>query len=136
MRVGVGLPTSTPRAGQSAVLDWARRADDLGFASLGVIDRFVYDSWEPLTALAAAAAVTQRARLVTMILIGPLRPTAVLARQAATVDVIAGGRLILGLGIGARHDDYRASGIDPAHRGRDLAEQLARLRTAWEAAGQ
>jgi alkanesulfonate monooxygenase SsuD/methylene tetrahydromethanopterin reductase-like flavin-dependent oxidoreductase (luciferase family) len=136
LKVGVGLPTSTPGADRAAVLDWARRADELGFSSLGVIDRFVYDSWEPLTALAAAAAVTERARLVTMILIGPLRPAALLARQAATVDAIAGGRLVLGLGIGARHDDYQVSGIDPSHRGRDLSEQLVRLRMAWEEDGQ
>jgi len=136
LRVGVGLPTSTPGADRAAVLDWARGADGLGFSSLGVVDRIVYDCWEPLAALAATAAVTQRVRLATVILIGPLRPTAALARQAATVDAIAGGRLVLGLGIGARHDDYRAAGADPAHRGRDLSEQLVRLRMAWEEGGQ
>src|SRR6266513_2778349 len=101
MRVGIGLPTSTPGTGRGLVLEWARRADAGPFASLGVIDRLVHDCWEPLTALAACAALTERVRLATMVVIGPLRRTAVLAEQAATVDAISGGRLVLGLGLGA-----------------------------------
>ncbi len=132
MRIGVGLPTTTPGAGGELMLDWARLAEERGFASLGTIDRAVYDSWEPAVALAAAAAVSERIRLVTMILIGPLRSTALLAKQAASLDVLSGGRLVLGLGIGARHDDYQAAGVDPRHRGRDLSEQLVRLRMLWE----
>jgi alkanesulfonate monooxygenase SsuD/methylene tetrahydromethanopterin reductase-like flavin-dependent oxidoreductase (luciferase family) len=133
IRVGVGLPTSTPGTGRDLVLDWARRADAGPFASLGVIDRLVYECWEPLAALAACAAVTGRVRLVTMIVIGPLRPTALLAKQAATVDALSGGRLVLGLGLGARHDDYVAAGV--AHRGRGdaLTRQLVELRQHWEA---
>jgi len=133
IRVGVGLPTSTPGIGRDLVLDWARRADEGPFTSLGVIDRLVYECWEPLAALAACAAVTERARLVTMIVIGPLRPTALLAKQAATVDALSGGRLALGLGLGARHDDYDAAGV--AHRGRGdaLTRQLVELRRHWEA---
>jgi alkanesulfonate monooxygenase SsuD/methylene tetrahydromethanopterin reductase-like flavin-dependent oxidoreductase (luciferase family) len=132
MRVGVGLPTSTPAGGRDLVLEWARRADGGPFSSLGVIDRLVYECWEPLASLAACAAVTQRARLVTMIVIGPLRRTAVLAKQAATVDALSGGRLVLGLGLGARHDDYEAAGV--AHRGRGgaLTRQLVELRQHWE----
>jgi alkanesulfonate monooxygenase SsuD/methylene tetrahydromethanopterin reductase-like flavin-dependent oxidoreductase (luciferase family) len=97
-----------------------------------VVDRVAYDAWEPLVSLAAAAAVTQRVRLASMVMIGPLHNTALLARQAATVDLISEGRLTLGLGIGARHDDYLASGVDPAQRGERLTEQLARLRDHWE----
>jgi hypothetical protein len=114
------------------MLEWARRAEALGFASLGTVDRIVYDCWDPLLALAGAAAVTARVRLATMILIGPLRATAALAKAAATVDSLSGGRLVLGLGIGARHDDYEALGIDPATRGRDLSRQLVGLRDEWE----
>jgi len=132
MRIGVGLPTSTPGGGAALLVDWARAAERLGFTSLGVVDRLVYDCWEPMVALAAAGAVTERPRLVTMILIGPLRDTAALARQAATLQAISNGRLVLGLGIGARHDDYEAAGVDPSHRGRDLSEQLARLRLESE----
>ena len=62
MRIGVGLPTSTPGGGAALLVDWARAAERLGFTSLGVVDRLVYDCWEPMVALAAAGAVTERPR--------------------------------------------------------------------------
>ena len=86
MNVGVGLPNTIPGASGELLVDWARRADGGPFSSLGVLDRLVYDSYEPFTALAAAAAVTERVRLATMIAIGPLRGAAMLAKQAAAVD--------------------------------------------------
>jgi alkanesulfonate monooxygenase SsuD/methylene tetrahydromethanopterin reductase-like flavin-dependent oxidoreductase (luciferase family) len=132
VRVGIGLPTSTPGADGRLMLDWARRAEAAGFSSLGTVDRFVYECWEPMTTFAGAAAVTESIRLVTMILIGPLRNSALLAKQAATLDVISGGRLVLGLGIGARHDDYELAGVDPRQRGRELSRQLHDLRATWE----
>src|SRR4029450_4824342 len=92
------------------LLEWARRSEDGPFASLGVLDRVVYRSVEPFAALAAAAAVTTRVRLVTMVVIGPLRNTVLLAKQAASLDLLSGGRLTLGLALGARADDYRALG--------------------------
>jgi alkanesulfonate monooxygenase SsuD/methylene tetrahydromethanopterin reductase-like flavin-dependent oxidoreductase (luciferase family) len=131
MRVGVGVPTSTPGADRDLVLQWAIQAD-ARFSSLGVVDRLVYDCWDPLASLAACAAVTERARLVTMIVIGPIRNTALLAKQAASLDALSGGRLVLGLGLGARHDDYVAAGVDPGHRGVDLTCQLLDLRRVWE----
>jgi len=132
MEVGVGLPTTTPGADGTGILEWARRADQGPFASLGVLDRMVYRSVEPFAALSAAAAVTTRARLVTMVVVGPLRNTALLAKQAASLDLLSAGRLTLGLAIGARTDDYRALGVDPGGRGRRLGEQLAELRELWE----
>src|SRR5215211_844550 len=132
MEVGVGLPTTTPGADGRCLLEWARRAEDGPFASLGVLDRMVYRSVEPLTALAAAAAVTARVRLVTMVAIGPLRNTAILAKQAASIDAMSGGRLVLGLSIGARHDDYEIAGIDPGGRGRRFTEQVVGLKSIWE----
>jgi len=128
MRIGVGLPTSTPGHDRELLLRWAETADGLGFTSLGVVDRVLYDCWDALDALTLAAGVTDRARLVTMILIGPLRETSELARQAAELQARSGGRLVLGLGIGARHDDYQARSVDPSRRGRVLSEQLAHLR--------
>jgi len=124
VRVGAGLPTSTPGTGRELLLAWARRAEAGPFASLGTVDRLVYDCWEPMSVLAAAAAVTERVRLATMILIGPVRNTAVLAKQATSLQALSGGRLVLGLGIGARHDDYEASGVSPRRRGLDLSRQL------------
>jgi alkanesulfonate monooxygenase SsuD/methylene tetrahydromethanopterin reductase-like flavin-dependent oxidoreductase (luciferase family) len=132
MKIGIGLPTTVPARSGELVVDWARRAEAAGFSSLGVVDRVAYDAWEPLASLAAAAAVTRSVRLVSMVLIGPIHNTALLARQAATVDVISNGRLTLGLGIGARHEDYHVSGADPARRGHVLTDQLARLRDHWE----
>jgi alkanesulfonate monooxygenase SsuD/methylene tetrahydromethanopterin reductase-like flavin-dependent oxidoreductase (luciferase family) len=135
VRIGVGLPTSTPGGYGPELLDWARRAEQGPFTSLGVIDRIVYDCAEPLVALAAAAGVTTRVRLVTMVVIGPLRPAALLAKQAATVDALSGGRLTLGVSVGARRDDYEAAGAEWAGRGRRLSDQLAVMRDIWEGGG-
>jgi alkanesulfonate monooxygenase SsuD/methylene tetrahydromethanopterin reductase-like flavin-dependent oxidoreductase (luciferase family) len=128
MNVGVGLPTTTPGADGAMVLEWARRADAGPFSSLAVLDRVVYDCLDPFAALAAAAAATARVRLATMIAIGPLRATALLAKQAASVHALSGRRLTLGLAIGARIEDYEAAGIDHRGRGARLSEQLAYLR--------
>jgi alkanesulfonate monooxygenase SsuD/methylene tetrahydromethanopterin reductase-like flavin-dependent oxidoreductase (luciferase family) len=128
LRVGIGLPNTTPGAEGALLLEWARRADAGPFSSLAVLDRVAYDSVEPFTALAAAAAVTSRVRLATMIVIGPVRSTALLAKQAASVRAIAGGRLTLGLAVGARLDDYEVAGVDHRRRGVRLSEQLAYLR--------
>ena len=128
MNVGVGLPTTTPGTDGAMVLEWARRADAGPFSSLAVLDRVVYDCLDPFAALAAAAAVTARVRLATMIAIGPLRATALLAKQAASVHALSGRRLTLGLAIGARIEDYEVAGIDHRGRGGRLSEQLAYLR--------
>jgi alkanesulfonate monooxygenase SsuD/methylene tetrahydromethanopterin reductase-like flavin-dependent oxidoreductase (luciferase family) len=128
MNVGVGLPTTTPDTDGAQVLEWARRADAGPFSSLAVLDRVVYDSLEPFAALAAAAAVTARVRLATMIAIGPLRATALLVKQAASVHKLSGRRLTLGLAIGARTEDYEVTGVESKGRGRRLSEQLAYLR--------
>jgi alkanesulfonate monooxygenase SsuD/methylene tetrahydromethanopterin reductase-like flavin-dependent oxidoreductase (luciferase family) len=113
-------------------VEWARRAEEGPFTSLGVVDRLVYDCIDPLVALAAAAAVTSRVRLVTMVVIGPVRPPAVLAAQAASLDALSGGRLTLGISLGARRDDYEAAGAEWAGRGRSLSDQLGIMREIWE----
>jgi len=128
MRVGIGLPTTIAGAPAALTPAWARRAEAAGFASLGAHDRLAYDGLEALTALAAAAAVTERLRLATLVVVGPLRGGgAVLARQAATVAALAPGRLTLGLGAGPRRDDYEAAGLPFERRGALLDAQLAGL---------
>ncbi len=132
MQIGVGLPNGVPGTDGQLIIEWARHADEGPFSSLGVVDRLVYDSYEPLTALAAAAAVTRRVRLATTIVIGLLHNTSILAKVAASLDALSGGRLVLGLAVGARKEDYKTAGIDYHSRGRRLSEQLATLRTLWE----
>jgi alkanesulfonate monooxygenase SsuD/methylene tetrahydromethanopterin reductase-like flavin-dependent oxidoreductase (luciferase family) len=136
MRIGIGLPTTLPGARGELLLEWARRADAGPFTSLGVLDRLVYGGFEPLTALAAAAGVTERVRLVTMVVIGPLRSAALLAKTAASVNALSGSRLTLGLAVGARRDDYEAAGAEYRGRGARLDEQLLTLRELGEAGGQ
>ena len=132
MRVGVGLPTTFPGVSGRLIVDWAQSAETLGMGSLGVLDRLAHDGYEPLAALSAASAVTSSIQLVTMIVIGPLRNTALLARQSLSVHALAGGRLSLGVAVGARKDDYDAAGVDYSTRGRRLAEQLTSIRDLWE----
>ncbi|RZS43793.1 alkanesulfonate monooxygenase SsuD/methylene tetrahydromethanopterin reductase-like flavin-dependent oxidoreductase (luciferase family) [Herbihabitans rhizosphaerae] len=128
MRIGIGLPNTTPGADGTLLLEWARRADAGPFSSVAVLDRLVYDSIEPFAALSAAAAITSRVRLATMIAIGPLRGAAMLAKQAEAVNTLSGNRFTLGLAVGARRDDYTAAGVDHRTRGATLSEQLAYLR--------
>lgn len=132
MRVGVGLPATVPGADARLVVEWARRADSGPFASLGVLDRVLYDNYEPLTALAAAAAVTERIALAATVVIAPLRGAAVLAKQAASVQALSGGRLVLGVGLGARQDDYDLAGVPYRTRGKQLTEVLAQLGELWD----
>jgi alkanesulfonate monooxygenase SsuD/methylene tetrahydromethanopterin reductase-like flavin-dependent oxidoreductase (luciferase family) len=132
MEVGVGLPNTLKGATGDLVREWACAADRGPFASLGVFDRLVYDSYDALTTLAVAAGLTTRIRLATTVMIGPLHNDALLAKAAATVDALSGGRLTLGLALGARTDDYDAASVAYHARGRRLSEQLAALRSHWE----
>ena len=132
MRVGVGLPNTYPGLDGRLIVDWARKAESGPFTSLGVLDRTAYDSIDPFAALAAAAAATSTIVLVTMVAIGPLRRAAILAKQAASIDALSGGRLVLGLSIGARHDDYETLNVDHRARGEVLTEQLVAIREHWE----
>src|SRR3954451_15450460 len=113
MDIGIGLPNAVAGVGREGIVEWARRAEAAGFSSLGTIDRIAYGNYESLIALAAAAAVTERIRLLTDILIVPYRANAaLLAKQAATIDHLSNGRLTLGLSVGGREDDYEVSGVD------------------------
>jgi alkanesulfonate monooxygenase SsuD/methylene tetrahydromethanopterin reductase-like flavin-dependent oxidoreductase (luciferase family) len=132
MQVGIGLPTTLPGVSGELVRAWTLCAEEGPFDSLGVFDRLVYDSYDPLIALAQAAALTQRLQLATTIVLAPLRPTAVLAKEVATLAAFAGGRLVLGLAAGIREDDYRAAGVDYHRRGQRFDEQLGLLRHLWE----
>jgi alkanesulfonate monooxygenase SsuD/methylene tetrahydromethanopterin reductase-like flavin-dependent oxidoreductase (luciferase family) len=132
MKIGIGLPNTVPGTEGGNMREWAVRAEAAGFSTLGTIDRIVYANHEPLMALAYAAAVTERIGLLTSILIAPLRAnTALLAKQAASLDVLSGGRLTLGLAVGGREDDFDASGIDFHRRGASFDLQLDELQRLW-----
>jgi probable F420-dependent oxidoreductase len=152
----VGLPTfgeipgAAGPAGWRWLLDLARQAEDAGVDGVVVTDHVVMGrntheySWgrfpqppdapwlEPLTVLTAMGAVTQRLRLATSILIAPLRPAALLAKTAATLDVLTGGRLDLGVGTGWQREEFEAEGLDFARRGEMLTDTVAACRALWE----
>ena len=132
MDIGIGLPNAVRGVQRHGIVDWAKRAEAAGFTSLGTLDRIAYDNYESIVALAAAAAVTERIRLVTDILILPLRTnTALFAKQSATIDALSGGRLVLGLAVGGRKDDYELSRTDFGGRGAAFERQLAELTELW-----
>jgi alkanesulfonate monooxygenase SsuD/methylene tetrahydromethanopterin reductase-like flavin-dependent oxidoreductase (luciferase family) len=131
MEIGIGIPNSVVGTTGAQLLDWARRADAAGFSSLATIGAVSFPSHEELTVFAAAGAVTERIHFLSNILIAPARSTAELAKQAATVQQITGGRLTLGIGIGWRESDYTLTGRNFHRRGRYFDAQLVDLQRAW-----
>jgi len=130
--IGIGLPNAVPGTEGRRLVDWAKNAEEAGFSTLGTIGRLVYPNYEELIALAAAAAVTSRIRLTTSVLLAPLHTnTALFAKQAASLDRLSGGRLVLGLGLGGREDDYAASALPTAGKGRRLDQQLTEMKRIW-----
>jgi alkanesulfonate monooxygenase SsuD/methylene tetrahydromethanopterin reductase-like flavin-dependent oxidoreductase (luciferase family) len=133
MDVAIGLPNAVPGTSGEQLTEWARRAEARGFSSLGTIDRIAYPNIEPLTALAAAAAVTERIGLATTVLLGPLRENPVaLAKQVASIHAISGQRMTLGIGLGGRDDDYEIAGVETERRGKDLDAMLERIWEVWK----
>jgi alkanesulfonate monooxygenase SsuD/methylene tetrahydromethanopterin reductase-like flavin-dependent oxidoreductase (luciferase family) len=131
MRVGVGLPAAVPGVDATTIGEWAAEAERAGFASLGVFDRLVYDNLEPLTALAAAAARTEGIELLTTVLTVGWRNNAVLlAKQIASVDLLSGGRLTAGVGLGGWPEDFDAARGDTMTSARQVAGDLKRLAAA------
>jgi alkanesulfonate monooxygenase SsuD/methylene tetrahydromethanopterin reductase-like flavin-dependent oxidoreductase (luciferase family) len=131
MDVGIGLPNAVLGASGEVFRDWARRAEERGFSSLSTIDRIAYPSYDSLTSLTTAAAVTERIRLVTGILLGPVYPPALLARSSAALAAMSGGRLTLGLGVGGRADDFEVAQRPFHTRGHDFDAELELLHRAW-----
>ena len=135
MKLGIGLPNAlAPAVNRGLLLDWARQADAAGFHTFGTIDRPGYDTWDPLVALTAAAAVTERVRLATTILQLPARNELQVAQQAATLDRLSGGRVDLGVAVGHREGDFAALGTKMKGRGRKLDRQIRKMRKTWRQA--
>lgn len=133
MHIEIGLPSHIAHVRGRLTVEWARRAEHRGFAGLAAIDRLVYPSLDAMTALAVAAGATTGIRLTFNVLLAPLYPAVLLAKQVSTLAEASGGRLRLGLGVGSRCDDYTAVGVDYQRRGRILDETAALLRAACEA---
>lgn len=132
MRIGVSLPSHIPGVVAPDVLAWSRRAESLGFATLAVMDRIVYDDLEAVTALTAAAVVTEQIELLTNVLIVPQRISAALvAKQLATLDAFSGHRLSVGIGVGDRERDYRISGAQAHGRFDRVDEMIDEMRAIW-----
>jgi len=131
MKIGIGLPFQTSRDSWSAIEKIARRADAGPYSSFAVIDRLAFDNYEPLVMLAALAAVTKRIRLMTAVLVGPLRRAGVLAKQVATIDAISHGRFTLGIAVGSRADDAVVAPSGFHDRGKRFNEQLELMQRIW-----
>jgi alkanesulfonate monooxygenase SsuD/methylene tetrahydromethanopterin reductase-like flavin-dependent oxidoreductase (luciferase family) len=131
MKIGIGFPANIPGVQGKHLIEWAKKADAGPFSSMGLIDRLVYDNYDPLIAFAAASGVTHRIRLMTTILLAPLHRAAVLAKQVASLDALSGGRLTLGLGVGQREDDFQAASAPFHSRGKAFDEQLTTMQRIW-----
>ena len=131
MDVGMGVPNALLDVEGPELVAWARRAEQRGFSVLGTIGRIAYGSHEELIALAGAAGATERIELMTTVLVAPPRQAVLLAKQAATLQAVSGGRFRLGLGIGGRDDDWLALGEEPKDKGQKLEECVATCRSVW-----
>jgi alkanesulfonate monooxygenase SsuD/methylene tetrahydromethanopterin reductase-like flavin-dependent oxidoreductase (luciferase family) len=131
VKIGIGTPGTSNTLDSGFLLEYARRADAAGFSTITHLDRLAYSNHDPIVALTAIAAVTQRIRLQTSVLLAPLRSAGLLAKQAATLDAISAGRLTLGMAVGSRRDDYAVAGTNPSDRGRRFDEQLALMHRIW-----
>jgi alkanesulfonate monooxygenase SsuD/methylene tetrahydromethanopterin reductase-like flavin-dependent oxidoreductase (luciferase family) len=131
MKIGIGLPNPVPGIDGRLLVEWAGRAEEAGFSTLATIDRIAYPSYESMTVLAAAAGATERIGLMTNILLGPTRNPVVLAKEAAGVYHLSGGRFTLGLGVGGRPDDFEVTKTTFDDRGKRFDRMLDIMRRAW-----
>lgn len=146
MQLHAFFPTRDIGTDHAKIRDWAQAAEDLGYAGIEVADHVfgatARDGWTPLynekdpfhetlVTLGFLAAVTKSIRLSSGILILPQRQTGVVAKQAAEVDILSGGRLRLGIGVGWNFVEYEALGMDWKTRGAREAEQVTVLRALW-----
>ncbi|WP_211348718.1 LLM class flavin-dependent oxidoreductase [Nocardioides litoris] len=135
MQLGLTLPVMEPdlwERGASTLEAWARAVDEGPWASLCFGERMAFDNPETLTLLGAVAAWTSRVRLVTTVVVPQLHDPVLLAKALATGDQLSAGRLVVGLGVGGRGEDYRAVGADLADRTvAGLDDRVATMRSVW-----
>jgi alkanesulfonate monooxygenase SsuD/methylene tetrahydromethanopterin reductase-like flavin-dependent oxidoreductase (luciferase family) len=131
MKIGIGLPNMVRGTQPTVIPDWAARAERAGFSTLGTTGRVAYPGVLDTVALAAAAGATKSIGLFTNVLLAPVWPAALFAKEAAGIDAVSGGRLTLGLGLGGRPDDFVVEGLGLAGRGRRFDRDLAVYRDVW-----
>jgi alkanesulfonate monooxygenase SsuD/methylene tetrahydromethanopterin reductase-like flavin-dependent oxidoreductase (luciferase family) len=131
MQIGIGLPNTVLDVPGPLLLAWARRAQEREFSSLATLDRIAFPSYDSLAALTAAAAVTDRIGLFTNVLLEPAYNPVLVAKVTASVDQLSGGRLTLGLGVGARPDDFQLTERAFTDRGKRFDADLGLLHQAW-----
>lgn len=132
MQIGMNLPVMVPGLDRDLVLDWCRRIDAGPFSTLAAGERITFPNPEIMVTMSVAAAVTTRVRLALTVVVLPMHSEVLIAKQIATLDVLSGGRVSLGVGVGAREEDYRAVGATfDNQRFRRMENQVATMRRAW-----
>lgn len=132
MEIGVNLPVMVPGLDRATLEAWCRGIDGGPFSTLAVGERINFPNTEITVSLAAAAAWTTRVRLLYNVLVLPMHPEVLAAKQIATLDVLSGGRVVVGVGVGGREEDYTAVGATwDRTRMRRLERQVARMRRVW-----
>ncbi|MET4428166.1 alkanesulfonate monooxygenase SsuD/methylene tetrahydromethanopterin reductase-like flavin-dependent oxidoreductase (luciferase family) [Mycolicibacterium sp. 624] len=132
VQIGMTMPVMEPNLDAAMLRSWARVIDDGPFSSLCWGERMCFDNPDSLTLLGALAAWTDRVRLVTTVIVPQLHDPVMLAKALATGDMISGGRLTVGIGVGGRHEDYHAVGADPSTQTmRGMAERVAIMKRVW-----
>lgn len=134
-KIGLCLVNPAPQIQPDYVTSVAKKAEEVGVDSFWVIDRIAYDNLEPLTLLAVAAAVTQKTRIGTSVLLAGLRHPTLLAKTVATLDFLSRGRITLGIGFGSRENDFTAVGIPFEGRGSRAEEAIKLMKRLWSEEG-
>jgi alkanesulfonate monooxygenase SsuD/methylene tetrahydromethanopterin reductase-like flavin-dependent oxidoreductase (luciferase family) len=116
---------------RETLLDWFRRVDRGPFATIATGERELWPQIEQHAFLAAAAAVTERAKVMSHIMIVPMHPPVLLAKRLASIDVISDGRLVVGVGTGGRAEDYQAAGSPFENRWQKLDQAVELMRRVW-----
>lgn len=131
MEYGVCLPYMKEGLGRRDLLGWARAIDEGPFASLSCGERITGPTVDMRGVLAAAAAVTERVRIVSSLYVLPMHDAVRAAKEIATLDVLSEGRAAVTVGVGGREADYRAVGMPFARRHQKMDEQVAEMRRIW-----
>lgn len=134
MDIGVSLPTMARGTTRANTLEWCRGIDAGPFSSISCGERITFHNPEMIVTNAAAAALTERVRVFVNLVVLPIHPIPVIAKQLATLDVLCDGRLTVGLGVGGREHDYLAAGASMSHRHQRLDDGVAELRRLWSGA--